>query len=140
MHQFLPKKELARIFEHYSIQGFVILMEKSFKSLMQVVIANLVFSNFLPFWSEVSPACQSKFEHGGIPYSESIAATLATIMFYVALPFITHLLLNTVAYGLSPPLKRSELLDQDAAAIEAAAKGRHVEPDDKKQARMRRRG
>jgi hypothetical protein len=44
MHQFLPKRELARIFEHFSIQAFVMVMERVLKNITQVVIANLVFS------------------------------------------------------------------------------------------------
>ena len=55
LHQFLPKRELARIIEHFSIQGLVVVIEKSVKNLLQVMIANLVFSHFIPVWSKKSP-------------------------------------------------------------------------------------
>ena len=66
LHQFLPKKELARIFEHYSIKGLIVVMERSLRSLLQVVIANLVLWNFLPYWDQISNSCQVEFEHGGM--------------------------------------------------------------------------
>ena len=56
LHQFLPKRSWLE-FEHYSIQGVVMIMG-GLKNLMQIVIANLVFSKFLPFWSSISHACQ----------------------------------------------------------------------------------
>ena len=113
LHQFLPKRELARIIEHFSIQGLVVVIEKSVKNLLQVMIANLVFSNFIPFWSEISPTCQSDFKHGGLPYSESVAAWLSTGIFYLSLPFLLHVLLNTAMYGISRPPRRTEVLEQD---------------------------
>jgi hypothetical protein len=127
MHQFLPKKEMARVFEHFSIQGLRMVMENGFKSVLQVVIANLVFANFIPYWNKISNKCQSSYKDGGAPYSETVAAWLSSILFYVALPFLVHLLLNTVAYGLARPLSRKELQVEEAAAIEAAAKGERAE-------------
>ena len=102
MHQFLPKREQARIFEHYSIQGFAMITESGFKSLLQIIISNLELKHFLPRWTGITQACQLNVKYGGIPYSEDSAAWLSTIMFYAALP-PCHLLLNTVAYGLSRP-------------------------------------
>ena len=79
LHQFLPKRELARIFEHYSIQGVVMIMERGLKNLMQIVIANLVFSKFLPFWSSISHACQVGYAYTQPPKSIHPNSTLASL-------------------------------------------------------------
>ena len=125
MHQFLPKREQARIFEHYSIQGFAMITESGFKSLLQIIISNLELKHFLPRWTGITQACQLNVKYGGIPYSEDSAAWLSTIMFYAALPFLLHLLLNTVAYGLSRPKSRRKLQEEEVAEIKAAA-NKHV--------------
>ena len=71
--------------------------ESGFKSLLQIIISNLELKHFLPRWTGITQACQLNVKYGGIPYSEDSAAWLSTIMFYAALPFLLHLLLNTVA-------------------------------------------
>ena len=98
----------------------MLFLERAFKNLIQVVIANLVITTFVPYWSKITDACDNTaYEHGGLPKSETVAAGFSTLMFYVAAPLLLHLVINSVVYGFSRPKTKEEV---DAAWAEKNAR------------------
>ena len=87
-------------------------MGRNTKTLIQIVIAKLYVTPFLPYWQDITDACEAR--QGG---AETVAAYGSSMLFWVLLPCIIHLLLNTFIYGLAPayedplyghPIRRAE--------------------------------
>lgn len=94
--------ELARVVEQGLVKGLALGSERGLKALIQVVVANLAFSRFMPYWKDITPSCQGPYSEGGFPGSEDGARLLSTLFFYCSVPVLLHLLLNTFVYGLAP--------------------------------------
>ena len=58
----------------------------SLKYLIQVTIASMLIDEFVPFWDGYEASCEEPFKEGGIPYSETVAAAVATTTFYCLAP------------------------------------------------------
>ena len=78
------------------------------KNVTELTIASLLVSKYLPYWHERNSICESPWEVGGVPYSEIVATSLATFMFYYIAPQAMHMLLNTFIWGLSAPSSESK--------------------------------
>ena len=92
--------EHARYFEGTLMIGLCTVLRSLLKNLTQVTIASMLFSNYIPYWKAIEPACQDS--EGGVPYSETVSSLAATAVFYLLLPLVVHTLLNTFVWGLAP--------------------------------------
>ena len=105
--------ERARYCEEQAIKAVVIGFERGFKNVVQVIIAKIMYTRFMPIygtkWTEksnkfdtenlhkITEICESSF-----PGSETAAIYGATVVFYFTMPFMFHLLVNTFVFGLVP--------------------------------------
>ena len=88
--------KVYRFIEHKVIQGSFAGVGRSMRILLQIVMAKMLWSEFMPFWSSYSPACMVFY-----PYLEFIARFAATgLLWLLALPLL-NLLLNTAVYGVA---------------------------------------
>ena len=110
-HGSLPATELARVAEHFSVKAASTGASSLLKTLIQIIIANMTFAKFVPYWRDVTPVCESP--KGGYPYSETFAQYMSTFLFYAMLPVMGHLLLNTFVYGLAPASQDSAAPEED---------------------------
>ena len=76
--------------EELVVRGIFFSAARQIKTIMQLVLAKMLWSEFTPFWSEISRACESQ-----VAGSESTAQITTSVLFWMlALPTL-HLLLNT---------------------------------------------
>ena len=131
---FSPEK--ARFAEEAMIKMFVIASERGFKNLLQIVISSMAFTRFMPIygtkWHEepeegkwhgelnkVTRICETQY-----PGSETAAIYGASLVFWLSLPFMFHLLLNTFVFGLAPASIESRSGDESDADVEKGVKSR----------------
>ena len=87
----------ARLAEQNVIQGAFVGAGRNMKTILQLVMAKMLWSDFLPMWSVSTKACEEKYEG-----SESVAMYGTSACFWLlAIPTL-HLVLNTAVYGVAP--------------------------------------
>ncbi len=102
VHRFVPTA-YARSLEGSLFLGLFSLCSSLLKNLIQVTIASMLVSKYLPYWDERTRACEADVTDGGVPHSEVVASLTATVVFYCIAPATMHTLLNTFVWGLTPP-------------------------------------
>ena len=89
--------ERARTIEEVFFQCAIIGAGRNIKTILQFVMAQMIWFRFLPIWDEISDACESKYR-----FSEHIARYATTACFWVlALPTF-NLVIHSAVYGVAP--------------------------------------
>ena len=101
LHRLIPSAEYARLLEGLLVIGAFGVGAALLRNLIQVTIATMLITDFLPYWSGYEATCEEPFKEGGVPYSETTAAVVATITFYFLVPYVRLHLYLTPATELS---------------------------------------
>ena len=86
----------ARLIEQGLVRGGFVGAGRNMKTIIQLVMAKILWNDFIPWWNEYSPACEKQQ-----PYSESVALYATSILFWLLFIPMIHLLLNTAVYGIA---------------------------------------
>ena len=84
--------------EEEAIRGIIDNLSRNVRTICQILIAKTDFWTFVPYWGEISDACEAQY-----PGSERVAQYGASIAFWVLFPACFHLLLHSFCYGVGPP-------------------------------------
>ena len=79
------------------VRNFFAYAERWFKSLVQLCMGAMVWNSFMPYWSETVSVCDANSSNG-----DTVLALMGTLLYYITLFPILHLVLNTFIYGQSP--------------------------------------
>ena len=79
------------------VKSLSTVLGRNTKTLIQIVIAKLYVVDFLPYWSEINRACNKE-----APGVETSAKHISSILFWILLPCVLHMIIHTFIYGLAP--------------------------------------
>ena len=88
--------EASRLAEEAVIRGLFIGAGRNMKTIIQLVMAKMLWSSFMPYWKPFSPACEAQQQ-----FSETVAVWGTSVLFWVLFIPMLHLLLNTAVYGIA---------------------------------------
>ena len=91
----VPRKA-ALLAEEAFIQAAFFGAGRNMKTILQLVMAKMLWSEFLPMWDDYTQACEDKYKG-----SESIAVYGTSVCFWLLVIPTLHLVLNTAACGVA---------------------------------------
>jgi hypothetical protein len=92
-HMKVPGK-IAALIEQSVVRAVFNGLGRNMKTIIQLVMARMLWSEFLWYWADWSPACEKEMTG-----SEEVARWGSTFFFYFLLVPMLHLILNTGVYG-----------------------------------------
>lgn len=104
--QSIERGELLNKATEWIQLSFLTFLERSFKTVIQLIIGQIIIFRFYPYWNDVTSVCEEQ-----LPGSERTMQIITSTAMWVLLPVRLHMLLHTFVYGQQAPRNISRYMN-----------------------------